>query len=92
MKRVKINTPYDPAIQVPKALDKELKQQELDSLLNNCDAVVREYLTKGENSVAKKDKQLVHGNLVLFDHDYEIVVYRYAGGTKEWVAQYDRSF
>lgn len=91
MKRVKINTPYDPAIQVPSAIWKEQKQKELDDLLNRSDKLAEDYFKarKNPNSIAFKDKQLSAHGLVLFDRGYEIVTYRYVAGTRDFVAQYE---
>lgn len=91
MKRVKINTPYDPAIQVPKAIFQEQKQQELDDLLRCSDKLAEDYFKerKDINSIAFKDKQLSSHGLVLFDRGYEVVTYRYVAGTRDFVAQYE---
>ena len=93
MKRVKINTPYDPAIQVQFAIDKEIKQQELDALLKASDKLVSDYIEmrKNQESIAFKDKQLSRYGLVLFDRGHEIVTYRYTSGTRDFVAQYEET-
>ncbi len=92
MKRIKINTTYDPAIQGDKAIDKELKIKQLTTLLNNCDSLANEYEKESldKNTIEFKDKQLAKNGLVIFDRGYEIVVYRMYPGGKDFVAQYER--
>ena len=91
MKRVQINTPYDPTIQVPSAIVPEMKQQELDDLLRRSDKLAEDYFKerKNPNSIAFKDKQLSAHGLVLFDRGYEVVTYRYFRGGRDFVAQYE---
>ena len=93
MKRVKINTPYDPEIQVPAAVDKARKQAELDALLAYSDKLADMYeeQSKDKTSSAFVDKNLFGDGLVLFDRRYEVVVYKYRRSVRgDLVAKYDK--
>jgi len=59
-----------------------------DDLLKNCDALAARYHALPATSVAKKDKQLVFGAIVLFEHETEYVVFRYFAGTRDRVCSY----
>ena len=91
MKRININTPFNPEIQVPMAIDKARKQEELDNLLSKSDMLAHAYFEaiKNKNSIAFADKQMSKFGLVLFDRGYEVVTYKYSGGVRDFVAQYE---
>ena len=87
---MKINTPYDPKIQVPTAYDKVEKAAQLDSLIKSCIVLYDEYLAADSASAAKKDKQLRGGNLVLFEKIKSYLVYRYTRSGREWVVEFSK--
>ena len=85
----KINTPYDPAVQVPCAIDKEIKQKQLDMLLKFADILLKNYLKSNDYSV-KKDKQLSQYGLVIFEKNDSYLVYRYTSAGRDWIVEYKK--
>ena len=89
MKRTDVSSLFDVDIQLQFAIDPVLKRQEIESILRQSEKLVKFYLESPATSIAKKNKQIVDGKMVLFERNGKLEISLIQRGTREFVARYE---